>query len=107
MRTLQFIVEGQRLKPDPASDFGGIVSNSRGYLRARFRFSADWAGCKKAAIFTGPDGEEAVALDGSGCCMIPDIALTGTVVQVSVVGQKSNGTRIPTNTTEFKQKTGR
>lgn len=105
MRTLCFIVEGQRLKPDPACDFGGIVSNSKGYLRARFRFSADWAGCKKAAIFAGAAGEEPVALVGD-CCMIPDIALTGPVVQVSVVGQK-NGTRIPTNTCEFKQKTGR
>lgn len=106
MRTLCFIVEGQRLKADPACDFGGIVSNSQGYLRARFRFSGDWAGCKKAAIFTGPAGEEPVGLDASGCCMIPEIALTGTIVQVSVVGQK-NGTRIPTNTIEFKQKTGR
>lgn len=106
MRTLCFTVEGQRLRPDPACDFGGIVSNSRGYLQARFRFSADWKGCKKAAIFTGEDGEEAVPILGDSC-MIPDIALTGPVVQVSVVGQKSNGTRIPTNTSEFKQKTGR
>lgn len=105
MRTLDFIVEGQRLKPDPRCDFNGIVSNSRGYLRARFRFSADWKGCKKAAIFTGEDGEEPVALSGD-CCMIPDRVLTGTVVQVSVVGQRGT-VRIPTNTTEFMQKTGR
>ena len=106
MRTLEFIVTGQRLTSDPACDFSGIVSNSRNYLRAHFRFSSDWAGCKKAAIFTGPAGEEAVALDASGSCKIPDIALTGTIVQVSVVGQR-NGLRIPTNSTEFKQKIGR
>ena len=105
MRTLSFIVEGQRLKPAPDCDFTGIVSNSRGYLRARFRFSADWKGCKKAAIFAGEDGEEPVPILGD-CCMIPDRVLTGPVVQVCVVGQR-DGLRIPTNTTEFKQKTGR
>lgn len=105
MRTLDFIVDGQKLRPDPACDFTGIVSNSRDYLRARFHFSADWKGCKKAAIFTGEDSEEAVGLSGD-CCMIPACVLTGNVVQVSVVGQ--NGTRrIPTNTIEFHQKTGR
>lgn len=105
MRTLCFIVEGQRLKQDPACDFGGIVSNSKGYLQARFRFSADWKGCKKVAIFTGEDGEEPVPILGD-CCMIPDRVLTGTTVLVSVVGQRG-GLRIPTNTTDFKQKTGR
>lgn len=105
MRTLIFIVEGQRLKPAPDCDFGGIVSNSQGYLRARFRFSADWTGCKKAAIFTGENGDEPVGLHGD-CCMIPANVLTGNVVQVSVVGQ-SGTRRIPTNTIEFHQKTRR
>lgn len=105
MRTLCFIVEGQRLKCDPAGDFSGIVSNSRGYLRARFRFSKDWAGCKKVAIFTGEHAEEKRPLSGD-CCDIPDEVLTGSTVLVSVVGQRG-AVRIPTNTTEFKQKTGR
>lgn len=105
MRTLQFDVEGQRLRQDPACDFSDIVSNSRGYLRARFQFSADWTGCKKVAIFTGESCEEMRPLVGD-CCDIPDCVLTGTTVQVSVVGQRG-GLRIPTNTIEFRQKTGR
>jgi hypothetical protein len=105
MRQLSFTVNGQRLSCDPACDFTGIVSNSRGYLRARFRFSADWKGCKKVAIFTGPNGEEMVPLAGD-CCQIPDNVLTGNIVQVAVVGQ-SGAVRISTNTIEFKQKTGR
>lgn len=105
MRQLNFIVNGQRLSCDPACDFTGIVSNSRGYLQARFRFSADWKGCKKVAIFAGPDGEDMVPLSGD-CCLIPDSVLTGNLVQVTVVGQ-SSAARIPTNTIEFKQKTGR
>lgn len=105
MRTLVFNVDRQRLSCDPACDFAGIVSNSRGYLRARFRFSADWKGCKKVAIFTGPDAEATQPMSGD-CCDIPDCVLTGNLVQVAVVGQNGK-LRISTNTTEFKQKTGR
>lgn len=104
MRTLSFIVDGQRLKCAPGCDFTGIVSNSRGYLRACFRFSADWKGCKKVAVFTGPNGEEPKPLAGD-CCDIPDSVLTGSVVQIAVVGQRG-AIRIPTNTVEFKQITG-
>ena len=106
MRTLCFIVDGQKLACDPACDFSGLVSNSRGYLRAKFRFSADWKGCKKAAIFTGTGRPEYVPLSGDAC-EIPAAALTANNVQVAVVGQRADGYRIPTNTIEFKQTTGR
>lgn len=106
MRVLSFTVTGQKLTADPVCDFSGIVSNSRGYLYARFRFSSDWTGCKKAAIFTGNGGPYPVPLVNN-MCEIPPEALTGNLVQVSVVGQRKDGYRIPTNTIEFKQKTGR
>jgi len=105
MRTLLFVVSGQKLTCDPACDFSGIVSNSRGYLRAKFRSSADWNGCKKAAIFAGTGAPIPVPIIGDSCD-IPAEALTGNVVQVAVVGQ-SKTLRIPTNTLEFKQTTGR
>lgn len=105
MRTLCFIVDGQQLKRDPDCDFSGIVSNSKGYLQARFRFSRDWVGCKKVAIFTGIAGDKMVPLKNDACT-IPDEVLTGGTVLVSVVGQ-GRTVRIPTNTTEFNQKTGR
>lgn len=106
MRVLSFTVTGQKLAADPVCDFSGLVSNSRGYLQARFRFSADWAGCKKAAIFTGI-GEGCPVPLVNNACVIPADALTGNTVQVCVVGLRSDGYRIPTNTIEFKQKTGR
>lgn len=104
MRTLCFTVSGQKLACDPACDFSNIVSNSRGYLRAKFYFSADWRGCKKVAIFAGADNTVPVPLAGD-VCEIPAEVLTGRIVQVAVVGQ-SGTCRIPTNTVEFKQTTG-
>lgn len=106
MRVLSFTVTGQKLAADPLCDFSGLVSNSRGYLRARFRFSADWTGCKKVAIFTGSGEGRPVPLVNNECEIHPD-ALTGNTVQVCVVGLRADGYRIPTNTIEFKQKTGR
>ena len=106
MRALCFTVDGQKLARDPACDFSGIVSNSRKYLRAKFRFSPDWKGCKKAAIFTGTGDGVPVPVIGDAC-EIPPEALTGKYVQVAVVGQRADGYRIPTNTIEFKQITGR
>ena len=105
MRTLSFIVAGQKLERDPACDFSGIVSNSQGYLYAKFRFSPDWKLCKKVAIFTGT-GKECFAPLKGDLCEIPAQALTGNTVQVCVVGQRDN-IRIPTNVLEFKQHTGR
>lgn len=63
MRTLCFIVDGQKLACDPVCDFSGLVSNSRGYLLAKFRFSADWKGCKKVALFTGTGAPHSCAAE--------------------------------------------
>lgn len=105
MRVLDFIVSGQIVKPDPLCDFTGIVPGSRGYLFARFRFSADWAGCKRAAVFVHANGQEYAVPIVSNMCEIPAEALTGLVVRVYIVGQRG-AVRIPTNKTAFPQ-TGR
>lgn len=107
MRFLRFIVDGQRLAKDPACDFTGIVAGTRGYLHASFWFSAEWAGCKKIAVFTGCGQSVPVPVYGSRC-EIPAEALTGSAVQVSVVGQRDrDGLRITTNTIEIKQTVSR
>jgi hypothetical protein len=100
---LEFIVSGQTLTKDPRCDFSGIAAGSRGYLFARFRFSKDWAGCKKAAVFTTPSGQEyPVGLGKDNLCEIPAEALTGKAVRVMVVGRR-NGGNIPTTEIAFPQ----
>ena len=101
MRVLDFIVSGQTLTKDPLCDFTGIAAGSRGYLHARFRFSKDWAGCKKAAVFTCNGKDYPVGLKDN-MCEIPADALTGRAVQVYVVGRRG-GCNIPTSVVEFPQ----
>lgn len=52
MKILDFIVSGQKIECDPMCDFSNIASGSRGYLYARFRFSAEWLDCKRVAVFS-------------------------------------------------------
>jgi hypothetical protein len=104
MRILDFIVSRQKLERSPSCDFTGIASRSSGYLYARFRFSADWKGCKRVAVFSCRGVDTPVAIV-NGMCLIPDEALVGSTVTVAVVGKK-DGYRITTNKTMFEQCTG-
>lgn len=101
MRNLDFIVDGQKLARDPLCDFTGIAAGSRGYLFARFRFSKEWSGCKKVAVFFSKGQEYPVGLKDNGC-EIPAEALTGRSVQVYVVGRRA-GMQITTNMSAFPQ----
>ena len=101
MRILDFIVTGQTLRRDPACDFSGITAGSTGYLFARFRFSAEWSGRKKAAVFTASGKEYPVGIQ-DGMCEIPAEALAGRVVRVMVVGRRGLST-VPTDEIAFSQ----
>lgn len=101
MRVLEFIAGGQTLKRDPLCDFSGIAAGSRGHLVARFRFTKDWAGFKKVAVFVHAGREHPVGLKDN-MCEIPADALGGSYVQVYVVGQRGEY-RIETGKTAFAQ----
>lgn len=105
MRVLDFIVSRQRIECDPACDFTGIASGSRGYLYARFRFSDDWKGCKKVVVFSCRGKESPTPLTDNPC-LIPVEALVGNTIGVRVVGQRGDY-RITTNKVSFQQTTGR
>lgn len=106
MRVLDFKVTGQVAERDPGCNFYGIVSHTSGYLYARFKFSADWAGCKCAAVFTSGDKEYPVPLV-KNMCLIPAEALKRQSVGVSVVGKRSDGYRITSTEVRFIQQRGR
>lgn len=101
MRTLKFIVEGQRIRPDPECDFSGIVRGSRGYLAAEFSFDSDWDGCRKAAVFRSLSGECSVPVMGKPC-KIPEEVLKRSSFYVKVVGERE-GYRITTNSEKVRQ----
>jgi hypothetical protein len=102
MKVLNFNIVGQTITRDPLCDFSGLVAGSRGYLHARFHFSADWAGCKKVAIFSGNGAPYPVPLTHN-TCEIPAEALLGAAVQVRVIGRRP-GFEISTGTVAFPQK---
>lgn len=102
MRVLEFIAEGQKLRRDPNCDFTGIVAGSRGYLQARFRFSKEWSGCKKVAVFLCRGTEYPVGLKDNQC-IIPWEALEDSrAVQLYVIGRRE-GYQITTNMAAFPQ----
>ena len=103
MRNLDFIVDGQKLARDPLCDFTGIAAGSVGYLQARFRFSKEWSGCKKVAVFTHRGKQYPVGLKDNMCVIPWEALLDASAVQVYVIIRQPNGAEIPTNTTAFPQ----
>lgn len=103
MRVLDFIITGQKLRRDPLCDFSGLAAGSRGYLFARFRFSANWVSCKKVAVFVCKGKEYPAALKNN-MCEIPAEALAGQIVKVYVVGRKP-GVELTTDEAAFRQST--
>jgi hypothetical protein len=102
MRTLKFIVHGQKIKRDPQCDFSGIVLGTSGYLNAHFIFDSAWAGAVKAASFFCLGKEYAVLLNENDMCKIPAEALPWTCFDVGVTGKRNN-LIITTNTCKVEQ----
>lgn len=97
MRILEFTTHKQRLTRTPTCDFSGLVAGSAGYLQAKFNFSPEWDGCKKAASFILKDSngrierEQGVLLSENDTCDIPPEVLTFSEFYVRVKGIKEDG----------------
>lgn len=103
MRTLKFLVEGQKLRADPSCDFSGIVSGTSSYLFAEFSFSKEWAETVKVAEFKKRRGLKPIAVPiVNGRCEIPSEALTGSKFFINVIG-KNGSYKITTNESLIKQ----
>ena len=103
MRILKFIVSGQRIRPDPACDFSGIVPGSKGYLKAVFTFDSEWDGCEKIAEFRRYNVDKCtpVRLIGNSC-IIPEEELVNRCFYVDIIGIRP-GFRIKTGKLEVRQ----
>ncbi|MDD7562844.1 MAG: hypothetical protein PUK02_13825 [Parabacteroides sp.] len=99
MRTLQCKVTGQSLSKD--GDFSGIVAGTKGYLRMAFNFNSEWDSCKKAAVFSRHDREQALPVINGGC-PVPDEIAQHSRWKVRLIGEKE-GYRITTNEVEVRQ----
>lgn len=104
-RTLAFRVEEQQLIKDPSCSFEGIVSGTRGYLRARFSFDGAWKNCACVAVFKKLLDEHPIPLR-NGECEIPAEVLDWDKFSVRVVGRAKSGLQLTTNEVDVYQLRG-
>lgn len=108
MRTLNFIVDGQTIRPDPDCDFSGLIPGTEHFLRAKFTFSQEWRNCTKVAAFWSRLGNEfppCLLKDGASCT-IPAEALESKYFKIQVIGKRSGNYKIVTNKFEICQNGG-
>lgn len=101
MHTLQFRVDKQTLTKQDG--FDGLVAGTRGYLRARFAFSTDWAGHRKVAVFSCAAGEFAVLISGN-ICDVPDEVAACSSFKVRCVGRSDTSTLTSTRVTVIQRR---
>ena len=106
MRTLRFVVNGQKISKDNLCDFSELVAGTEGYLKAEFDFSNEWDGFTKVAAFwgMGKECEPQVLRDGK-TCMIPSDALRCPIFEIGIIGKK-NGCKIKTGRVQINQERG-
>ena len=101
MRTLKFIVNDQKLTPDPKCDFEDLVPGTEGYLQAEFIFSKEWDGCAKVAgFYNTTSGKEypPQPLTAENTCMIPAEATAKRTFAIQLLGVRKDF-KITTNKT--------
>lgn len=108
MKTLQFIVDKQLIKPDPnCQDFEDLVPGG-GDVKLIFLFSNEWRGYRRVAAFYSSMGKEyePQILKNGMYCMVPAEALTKRVFKIRVFGRDSSSNNISTNKLTVRQTGG-
>ncbi len=81
-KVLTFTVDGQCIRAPREK----VVADSRNYLVAQFRFSEQWQGLLKTAVFQGANGEAYHMVLENDRCVIPPEVIIPTRFLVSVFG---------------------
>ena len=103
MRTLRFIVNAQKISPDPNCDFSGLIPGTSGYLKTAFSFSSDWTGMAKVAEFRKYTCDDSVSVPIiNGECMVPAKVTAGKAWYIKVIGKKGD-VIIPTENCRVRQ----
>lgn len=107
MRTLKFIVDGERLELDPSCDFSGLFPGRNPEIQAEFIFSKDWQPRVKVAAFHSMlDKEyEPQILGEDNTCTIPKDALAKPAFKIQIMG-KHRGRIFKTNSVTVFQRGG-
>ena len=101
MRDLEFIIDGQIMKKDPACSFSNIVAGSKNFFRCKFNFCREWNGFSCAAVFNAAGKVQYVPIIDCRC-MIPDTITSEREYLISIIGTKDD-TTITTNSVKVFQ----
>lgn len=102
MKTLAFVVKGQKLSKKLSILFYRLFAGSSNFHYASFEFSPEWDGLFKVVKFASGAVEEYIPLINN-TCKIPDRISKLRKFNVSIVGA-SNDVQIMTNAITITQK---
>ncbi len=102
MKTLAFVVKGQKLSKKLSVLFYRLITGSSKFYYTSFEFSPEWDGLFKVVKFASGTIEEYIPLINNAC-KIPDRISKLHKFNVSIVGA-TNDVQIATNTITITQK---
>lgn len=88
MRTIEFDVNQQRIKPTNSITF--VYGGTDNYLQLVFKFDENWDGCVKGIAFGKREERVAKLLDQNGSCTVPKEAFDEKELVFYLVGKKKN-----------------
>lgn len=102
MKTLAFVVNGQKLSKKSSILFSRLIAGSSNFYDVSFEFSPEWDNLFRVVKFASGSVEEYIPLINN-TCKIPDRITKFHKFNVSVAGATSD-TQIATNTITITQK---
>lgn len=104
MRTLKYIVTGQKIERDLKCDFEDIKKGTNNYINLFFVFDSEWNNAIKVISMKNSDGIETNRVLENNQVSLPLQVTDGSLFYFELYGKKADGTIIRTNTEYVWQK---
>lgn len=98
MRTLKYIVTGQKIERDLKCDFEDIKKGTNNYINLLFVFDNEWKDTIKVISMKNSDGVETNRVLENNQVSLPLQVTDGSLFYFELYGKKTDGTIIRTNT---------
>lgn len=98
MRTLKYIVTGQKIERDLKCDFEDIKKGTNNYINLLFVFDSEWKDTIKVISMKNSDGIETNRVLENNQVSLPLHVTDGSLFYFELYGKKTDGTIIRTNT---------
>lgn len=106
MRTLKFILDGQKLKKDPSCDFTGLICGTMNYVKLSFDVSGDWNKCFIIVSFLDENDHEIDASELKNFeCLVPNTTSSYKKYKIRLIGcDRTGNCKIISSMQEIRQK---